>query len=70
MQGGQLDGKHIETIEQVVAEPAFFYKLPKILVAGGNDPYIDRNNTVTADTHDFVLFENTEKSQLAFHIHF
>src|SRR6185503_5569657 len=39
-QGRHMDGEYVELVEQVAAEPAFFYFLSKIAIGGGDDAYI------------------------------
>ena len=53
--GGNGDGDHVETVEQILAEPAVCDRLFQIAMRGGDHPDINFDGLTAADAVDFAF---------------
>ena len=58
---GDLDGKHIEAVVEILAKVAFLNCLEKVAVRSGDDAHIDFDGFISSDAFEFPLLENAEE---------
>ena len=63
-QGRQVDGDHVEAIEEVLAEPRLLDLLQQIAVAGGDDPRVDADRLRVAHPLELVLLQDPQQLDL------
>ena len=60
----QMDRDDVETVVQVRAEGAVAHPLMQVAVGGGDDPYVDADGLLAADTVELALFEGAQDFRL------
>ena len=63
-QRGHIEGEHIETVEQILAEGVLAYGFLQIPVCRGNDPHIDMPGILAAHPRDFPVLQQTQQGNL------
>jgi len=58
---GDLNGKHIEAVVEILAKVAFLNCLEKVAVRSGDDAHIDFDGFISSDAFEFPLLENAEE---------
>ena len=58
---GELQGKHIQSIEQVFAKRPAFHHLGKVPVRGSDDPDIDGDRVISSHTFDLLLLQDSQE---------
>src|SRR5439155_1150727 len=63
---GNLDGKNVQAVIQIVAEGALSHKLRKIDVGGGHDANVHALRAIAAEAFEFLLLKDAQQLGLKF----
>ncbi len=68
-QRGQVDGDHVETIEEIFAEAPVAHRLAQVHVGGGDDAHVHLNLLDAAQMHEAPVLQNAQDLGLRVHAH-
>lgn len=63
-QRGHMDGKDIQSVIQITAEPSLLNRSLQIGIRGGDYPHVDRNGLRAPDTIDQPILQHPQKLRL------
>ena len=68
-QGRQVDGDHVEPVEQVFAEATFADHLAQIDIGGGDDAHVHLQFLGAAEMHELAILEHAQNLALGVEAH-
>src|SRR5262249_27329654 len=61
---GDLDGEHVESVEEISAEPSRSNRLREVAIRRRNDPHVDADRSVRPDRLELLLLEHPQELDL------
>jgi hypothetical protein len=65
----QLDGDHVEAVEEVLPEPPLLHGLPEIPRRGGDEADVDANGLEAAQPHELAVLHDAQEAGLGLERH-